>query len=177
MQDITLFTSQPATTFYKELFDALEFELPTSKTGRPGFPRDAMLCGFVVMKCERFTQIADLTDYLNNNLLIAHYCGFNIMKPLPSQWTFTHFIRKLVSTELKDIMTSMVRKLCDMGIVDTSFIGLDSMPVMANTRNNNPKAFGTGKFSKEKQPRSDKDCRLGVHSAYNQTSEKRTQFY
>ena len=23
-------------------------------------------------------------DYLDNNRLIAHYCGFNIMEPLPS---------------------------------------------------------------------------------------------
>ena len=31
------------------------------------------------MKCEGFAQITDLMDYLDNNRLIAHYCGFNIM--------------------------------------------------------------------------------------------------
>ncbi|MCI6936335.1 hypothetical protein [Dysosmobacter sp.] len=28
-------------------------------------------------------------DYLDNNRLIAHYCGFNIMEPLPSRMTET----------------------------------------------------------------------------------------
>ena len=40
------------------------------------------------MKCEGFSQIADLADYLDNNRIIAHYCGFNIMEPLPSYWTY-----------------------------------------------------------------------------------------
>ena len=46
------------------------------------------------MKCEGFSQITDLADYLNNNRLIAHYCGFNIMKPLPSYWTYDRFLRQ-----------------------------------------------------------------------------------
>ena len=40
--------------------------------------------GTPFMKCEGFAQTTDLMDYLDNNLLIAHYCGFDIMKPLPS---------------------------------------------------------------------------------------------
>ena len=28
-------------------------------------------------------------DYLDNNRLIAHYCGFNIMEPLPSTGRMT----------------------------------------------------------------------------------------
>ncbi|MCI8628732.1 MAG: transposase, partial [Firmicutes bacterium] len=39
--------------------------------------------------------ITDLVDYLNNNLIIAYYCGFNITKPLPSYWTFNRFIRNI----------------------------------------------------------------------------------
>ncbi|MCM1172607.1 MAG: hypothetical protein NC393_10860 [Clostridium sp.] len=43
------------------------------------------------MKCEGFSMVTDLVDYLNNNLLIAHYCGFDISKYLPSYWTFDRF--------------------------------------------------------------------------------------
>ena len=32
------------------------------------------------MKCEGFSQITDLADYLDNNRLIAHYCGFAMNK-------------------------------------------------------------------------------------------------
>ena len=38
-------------------------------------------------------MITDLVDYLNNNLLIAHYCGFDISAPLPSYWTFDRFLK------------------------------------------------------------------------------------
>lgn len=129
------------------------------------------------MKCEGFSQISDLVDYLENNRLIAYYCGFNIMKPLPSYWTYARFLRQVNNSELKEIMAALVRKLYDEGIVDASFIGLDSTPISANTRYNNPKSFAKNKFSKKNPPKRDRDCALGVHSASNQHNERRYEFY
>ena len=59
--------------FYDKLFSSLDFTLPRAATGRRGFPKEAMVCAFIVMKCEGFSQITDLMDYLDNNRLIAHY--------------------------------------------------------------------------------------------------------
>ena len=174
---MTLFTSQSAAAFYDKLFSSLDFTLPRAATGRRGFPKEAMVCAFIVMKCEGFAQITDLMDYLDNNRLIAHYCGFNIMKPLPSYWTYDRFLKKMDNAALKEIMAAQVKKLYEMGIVDASFIGLDSTPVMANTKQNNPKSFAKNKFSKENHPKSDPDCALGVHSASNQHNERRYEFY
>ena len=163
--------------FYDKLFSSLDFTLPRAATGRRGFPKEAIVCAFIVMKCEGFAQITDLMDYLDNNRLIAHYCGFNIMEPLPSYWTYDRFLRQLDNTGLKSVMADLVRQLYELGIVDTSFIGLDSTPVMANTKQNNPKSFAKNKFSKENHPKSDPDCALGVHSASNQHNERRYEFY
>ena len=172
-----MFTSQSAAAFYDKLFSSLDFTLPRAATGRRGFPKEAMVCAFIVMKCEGFAQITDLADYLDNNRLIAHYCGFNIMKPLPSYWTYDRFLKKMDNAALKEIMAAQMKKLYEMGIVDASFIGLDSTPVMANTKQNNPKSFAKSKFSKENHPKSDPDCALGVHSASNQHNERRYEFY
>ena len=177
IQDVTLFTSQSAAMFYDKLFSSLDFTLPRAATGRRGFPKEAMVCAFIVMKCEGFAQITDLMDYLDNNRLIAHYCGFNIMKPLPSYWTYDRCLRQLNNGALKSIMANLVRKLYELGVVDASFVGLDSTPVMANTKQNNPKSFAKSKFSKENHPKSDPDCALGVHSASNQHNERRYEFY
>ena len=177
IQDVTLFTSQSTAAFYDKLFHVLDFELPHASTGRKGFPKEAMLCAFIVMKCEGFSQITDLVDYLDNNRLIAHYCGFDIMKPLPSYWTYDRFLRKLNNGDLKDIMASLVRQLYALGILDASFIGLDSTPVMANTVQNNPNSFMPNKYGKDNQPKSDPDCALGAHGASNQHSEKKFLFY
>ena len=174
---MTLFTSQSAAMFYDKLFSSLDFTLPRAATGRRGFPKEAMVCAFIVMKCEGFSQITDLMDYLDNNRLIAHYCGFNIMEPLPSYWTYDRFLRQLDNGALKAVMTGLVRQLYELGIVDASFIGLDSTPVMANTKQNNPKSFAKSKFSKENHPKSDPDCALGIHSASNQHNERRYESY
>ena len=55
MQDVTLFTSQSAAMFYDKLFSSLDFTLPRAATGRRGFPKEAMVCAFIVMKCEGFS--------------------------------------------------------------------------------------------------------------------------
>ena len=177
IQDVTLFTSQPAANFYDKLFSSLDFTLPCAATGRRGFSKEALLCAFIVMKCEGFGYITDLMDYLENNRIIAHYCGFDITKPLPSYWTYDRFLRQLDNAELKSIMADLVRQLYQLGVVDASFIGLDSTPVKANTKHNNPKSFTKNKFSKENHPKNDPDCALGVHSASNQHNERRYEFY
>ena len=174
---MALFTSQSIAVFYDELFLQLDFTIPHAATGRKGYPKEALLCAFIVMKCEGFSQISDLVDFLNCNLLIAYYCGFDITKPLPSYWTFDRFIRKLDHRVLQDIMGKQVQKLYELGILDASFIGLDSTPVAASTAQNNPKSFLKNKFSKDNQPRNDPDCALGVHTASNQHNEKNFEFY
>ena len=180
LQDITLFTSQPKAKFYSDLFlhlDLSSFPDFASKTGRRGYSKRALLCAFIVMKCECFSCVTDLLDYLRNNLLIAHYCGFDIMKPLPSYWTLDRFINSLDNDLLQNLMHSQVKKLYKLGVLDTSFIALDSTPIMANTSQNNPKSFKKDKFNPDNQPKSDKDCALGVHTVSNQHNEKKCEFY
>ena len=138
------------------------------------------MCFTVCIYCNEMRMLFlhnDLLDYLNNNLLIAHYCGFNIMQPLPSYWTFDRFIRELDNEYLKKVMQRLVIQAAELGIIDTSFIALDSTPVSANTCQNNPKSFAKNKFSKDNQPQSDKDCRLGVHTASNQHNERKFEYF
>ena len=180
IQDITLFTSAPKANFYDKLFlnlDLSEFPEYNSGNGRPGYSRHALLCAFIVMKCECFEYLTDLLDYLQNNLLIAYYCGFDITSPLPSYWTFDRFLKETDNGVLKRLMQSQVQKLAELQIIDSSFIALDSTPVLANTSQNNPKSFRKNKFAKSNHPKSDKDCALGVHTATNQVNEKKAAYY
>ena len=155
------------------LFDNIDLTvLPEyiAATGRKGYSDHAKIRAFVVMKCECFSCVTDLLDYLQNNLLIAHYS-------LPSYWTLERFIKKHKNELLKLVMQTQVKKLFDLGVLDTSFIALDSTPISANTSQNNPKSFKKDKFKPENQPASDKDCKLGVHTASNQHDEKNYEFY
>ncbi len=145
--------------------------------GRTGYPLSAMFCAFVVMKCESFGYITDLVDYLENNRLIAYYCGFDITKKLPSYWTYDRFLRKLDHGIVEKIMQTQVKQLHAMGVLDASFIGLDSTPILANTKQNNPKSFVKNKFDPQNHPKADADCALGVHTASNQHNERKYEFY
>lgn len=129
------------------------------------------------MKCEGFSMISNLVNYLNNNLMIAHYCCFDISLSLPSYWTFNRFLKNIDNDLLSSIMKSQVLLLADKGIINTSFIDPDSTPVAANTSQNNPKSFLPNNFKLEHQPKADADCRLGVHTVSNQPNEKKYEFY
>lgn len=74
-------------------------------------------------------------------------------------------------------MKSQVICLSTRGIVDISFIGLDSTPIAANTSQNNPRSFLSNKYRPDNQPKTDTDCKLGVHTASNQTNHKKYEFY
>lgn len=74
-------------------------------------------------------------------------------------------------------MQSQVLKLSEIDVIDTSFIALDSTPVSANAHQNNSKSFVKNKFSKNNQPKSDKDSGLGVHTASNQHNEHKFEYY
>ncbi len=62
-------------------------------------------------------------------------------------------------------------------VYNASFIGLDSTPILANTKQNNPKSFVKNKFDPKNQPKADADCALGVHTASNQHNERNFEFY
>ncbi|MBP1866259.1 hypothetical protein BD780_003222 [Clostridium tetanomorphum] len=168
---IELFTSQKLINFYTKIFDNLNLSsLPDripSKYGPTGFSRHALFRAFIVMKCEKFAQITELKDFLENNLIIAQLCGLEILKPLPSYWVFQRFIKNLSNSYLKEIMKNQVNVLKELGFIDNNFISVDATPVKANTKFNNPKCFSNNKFSKKNPPSSDKDCKLGVHTANN----------
>ena len=180
LKDVSLFTSQPKAKFYDELFINLDLScIPAqnSKFGRASYSNHSMICAFIVMKCEGFSQISDLHDYLSNNLIIAHYCSFDISREIPSYAKFTRFIREFDNDILQTVMQSQVLKAADLSLIDSSFIALDATPVKANVSNNNPKSFKKNKFSKASPPKADKDCRLGVQTASNQHNEKNYEFY
>jgi hypothetical protein len=74
-------------------------------------------------------------------------------------------------------MQSQVKALVSLGLIDGSFISLDSTSIEANTAKNNSKSFDKTRFDKSILPKSDKDCKLGVRTASNAYNEKNYEFY
>jgi len=145
--------------------------------GRKGFSSHAMIRAFIVMKIERFQWITQLIEYLDNNLVIAYLCGFDPVKNLPSYSVFDRFIQSFSHELLDDLMASQVQKLSHFGIISSSFIGIDSMPIFANTKLNNPNSFHFDKKGDLKCPKSDLDCKLGAHASSNAIGKNKVYYY
>lgn len=178
---IDLFTAQPIINFYENIFDNIDLsdipEFKDSKFGPKGYSQHALIRAFIVMQCEHFREITSLVDFLNLNLKISQLCGFNIMKELPSYSVFQRFIKNFDNTILKTIMKAQVKKLIDMNTISNEIVSIDSTPILANTKFNNPKCFSKKKFCKENHPKSDPDCQLGIHTANNEDTDKNYTFY
>lgn len=72
MNIIDLFTPQSKFDFYSKIFDSLDLssfpdEVNTSISGPDGFSCHALFRAFIVMKCEKFSEITQLQEYLFNN--------------------------------------------------------------------------------------------------------------
>jgi hypothetical protein len=98
------------------------------------------------MKCERFPKIIQLQEYLYNNQIIADACGFDIIKKLPSYWTYRRFIKNTARKWFTTVTESQVETLVSLGFIDSNFVSLDSTSIEANTSKNNSKSFDKNRY-------------------------------
>ena len=169
----------PSREFYDKLFANLDLSniQPTkfAHTGRKPTDFHALIRAFIVMKCERFSQISDLWDYLNNNRIIAYSCGFGFN--VPSYSVLQRFIKNCDHVILEKLMQNQVLKCDELGLISTKNIAEDSTQIYANTCHNNAKTFMSNKFSNDNPPSSDPDCHLGFHANSNALGETKGEYY
>ena len=99
------------------------------------------------------------------------------MTQLPSYSVFERFIKDFDNNILKNLMKNQVQKLIGMDVITGEVLSVDSTPIKAITKFNNEKCFSKKKFCKNNPPKSDHDCKLGVHTANNEDTDKNYTFY
>ena len=181
-----LYTNNTTINFYEKLFSELDLsgvteyprksDKPTKHEGRKPVSRHNLFRAFIVMKTQLFGKVSQLLDYLENNAAVAMLCGF-VGGRLPGKDVFYDFLRDTPQDELDSVLISNTLRMHDLGLVDFENLIVDSMPIFANTKLNNPKCFSKNKFSKKRTPVADPTCRLGVHTASNDSSNKNYKFF
>ena len=176
-----LYTSNKTVRYYENLFSELDLsgveefprksELPATYGGRPPISRHTIFRAFIVMKTQLFAEVSQLLDYLENNIAVALLCGFESGK-IPGKDVFYDFLRETPQSAFDSVMISNTLEMAELGLVDFENLALDSMPIFANTKLNNPKSFSKNKFDKNKLPAADSNCRLGIHTASNDSNNK-----
>lgn len=84
--------------------------MPHAETKRIGIAKEEMLCACFFKRCEGQSKGYEIADCMNNRNTV-HYCDFNMLKSLLSQWIFTRFIRKAKDSALKSITIEPVQQL------------------------------------------------------------------
>lgn len=105
--------------------------------GRKGYDRQAMFRALVLKKLMGLTTTKSLVKCLAYAPLLAHWCGFDIMKRTPSESAFSRFEKDLTDPEsqkaLDDLSTNLVIQVLSLTGSDGEVV-LDSTDITARER-------------------------------------------
>jgi hypothetical protein len=150
---------------YESIFEHLDLsniKEQVSKAGRRPFSRQAICRTLVYKNLKAIKTLSELSFELSSNLGIAYILGFD--KRIPSRHRFEEFLHKMPNQLLQEIRNAQLKTLVELGVISGKYLSIDSTPIVAWVKQNNPKVFVERKFDKTKFPQGDPDARLGFMS-------------
>jgi hypothetical protein len=163
-------------SLYESIFEhldlsALKERLPA--TGRRPFCRQAICRALIYKNLKAIKTLSELAFELSTNLGIAYILGFD--KQAPSRHRFEEFLHKTPNQLLQQIRKQQIETLIKSGVISGKYLSIDSTPIVAWVKQNNPKMFIEGKFDKTKFPQGDPDARLGFMMLQKYTKHSKEQ--
>ena len=161
---------------YESIFEHLHLSIlkeQLPKTGRKPFCRQAILRALIYKNLKAIKTLSELAFELSTNLGIAYILGFD--NQAPSRHRFEEFLHKAPNELLQQIRRQQIKTLIELGVITGKYLSIDSTPVVAWVKQNNPKVFVEGKFDKTKLPQGDPDARLGFMSLQKLTKHSKEQ--
>ena len=152
--------------------------------GIPTLPYGPFVAACLVKLDQQLPYMSNLRQYLVDHpaltwvlgfpLVPSHQYawGFDVDASLPTQRHFTRMLRRVPNTSLQFLLGNTVSliqaelhpKVDDFG----QSMSLDTKHIIAWVEENNPKAYVSDRYNKDKQPKGDPDCRLGCKRRHNQ---------
>jgi hypothetical protein len=160
--DYAIRQSEPLRAYW-EIFNVLDLSgIPDRPhdCGRKGYSVHAMIRALIVKHRERITSIQRLIDFLKLNPILAEMCGFpNGMLPDASQ--FCRFLQCTKHAVFECILRAANKALIEKKALSLDTFILDSKPVLAATKENNPKNPDRNLKNKEQKPKRNPDATPG----------------
>jgi len=165
---------------YELLFDYLNcspIEKPLSE-GRPPVSKSGLLRTLIYKNLKPLPTLYDLAVDLVDNPGLSLKCGLTPSQhPSPLVERLSSFLRDTPNDSLQLIRKSLVRELIQLGQITGQFLSIDSCPILANVKENNLKTSVKDRFDKNRIPKGDPDCRLGVIIQFLQPFKKEEHFF
>jgi hypothetical protein len=92
-------------------------------------------------------------------------------RPVPVE-RFSCFLKDTDNKALQEIRILLIRKLIQLGVIKGKYLSVDSCPILANVKENNLKTSVRYRFLKDRPPKNDSDCRIGVFPTFIQGKTK-----
>ena len=178
----------PVARKYLDLLGSLDWEhFPEREPDRPWpgsapAPRAPYVAAYLVKLDQDKRYMSGLRRYLVEHPALVWVLGFPLVASKVTPWGFDveasvpsrkqlgRVLRSLPQPALQFLLTGVVQALQQELPPDVDFgdaISLDTKHIIAWVRENNPKDYVKNRYDKDKQPKGDRDCRLGCKRKHN----------
>jgi len=151
---------------YQQIFSALDLShIPEFNygVGADGTSQHAMLRAFIIQSLESLNKVSALISFLEGNPALKYLCGFRNAQ-LPDDSQFYRFLRKIKNSVLQDLLTRANKILIEENVISLDVVAVDSKPVKALTKHNNPKNINRNQRDKTRKPKRNPAATLGYYS-------------
>src|SRR5713226_6399914 len=180
-----LMDADPVVQRYRTLFalfdwTALDPPAMPSGPGRPAHPPSAYVKALLVRIGEHLSSTPRWRAYLLDHPLLVLELGFRphldvsepyglrLSKTVPRVRHLNAILHTLDSRLLSELFAQTVHALQAEIPGLGEVVAYDVKHIYANVKENNPRVYLKDRFCKERQPRGDPDCRVGVKKSTNQ---------
>lgn len=138
--------------------------------GQKGYDNHSMIKAYIVYALEGYRSILQLIRELESKPYFSKYVlGF--ADGIPHNTKFYRFINEFDPEIIRKLLAQVNKKVYQDGLPDS--IAIDSKPIKANTKENNPKAFKKNLSDKKDKPIRNEEATLGYYSKSNDKNTKK----
>jgi len=153
---------------YELFFSVLDLSLleKSPDVGRKPISRAAILRALIFKNLRSIASLSDLSAELYERPRLASILGFEPGdKPIPVE-RFSSYLKNVDNSLLQEVGVSLVKELIELKVIKGRYLSVDSCPIKANVKENNLKTNVRNRFVKERLPKNDPDCRIGVFPTF-----------
>ncbi|MCJ7542528.1 MAG: transposase [Desulfobacterales bacterium] len=161
----------PIVTKYQKIFDELDLSNISEFNfgiGANGISQHALVRAFIIRSLESLNTVSALIRFLQSNPALTFLCGFHNQK-IPHDSQFYRFLKKTSHSAIEDLLYRTNKTLIEENTMSLNITAVDSKPIKALTRHNNPKNPNRESKDKNKKIKRNPKATLGYYSYVPET--------
>ena len=151
-----------------DLSDIAEFN---RRVGADGTSQHALARAFVIRSLESLNTVSALIRFLQANPVLIYLCSFR-NQTIPHDSQFYRFLKKTNHSIIEDLLYKANKTLIEENVLSLNITAVDSKPIKALTKHNNPKNPHRELKNKNKKIKRNPKATLGYYSYVPKTDPK-----